>query len=286
MAQVVADSKQQEKAKQFYNLHHSGRLLILPNIWDCLGANLLESLNYPAIATASASVAFTNGYDDGQRISYDSVLGILKKIVSSVNIPVSADIESGFAENDLQLKENIKQLLAAGIVGINIEDTDKKTDSIWPAETQCEKIKLIKKISEEVGVPLFINARADVYLRGKNFDTPESKFEEALKRGRAYKAAGADCFYPIAMTRQEDIKRMVEQLQMPLNVITIPGIPELTVLNEIGVARVSLGPSFLKIAIKAMKNLALKLQNFEGLSDITENEITSAYVKDLVNKNY
>jgi 2-methylisocitrate lyase-like PEP mutase family enzyme len=286
MAQAVTGLTRQEKAKQFYNLHHSGRLLILPNIWDCLGANLLESLNYPAVATASASVAFTNGYDDGQRISFDSVLAVLKKIVSSVNIPVSADIESGFAENDLQLKENIKQLLAAGIVGINIEDTDKKTDSIWPAETQCEKIKLIKKISEEVGVPLFINARADVYLRGKNFDTPESKFEEALKRGRAYKAAGADCFYPIAMTRQEDIKRMVEQLQMPLNVITIPGIPELTVLNEIGVARVSLGPSFLKIAIKAMKNLALKLQNFEGLSDITENEITSAYVKDLVNKNY
>jgi len=286
MTQAAADSKQQEKAKQFYNLHHSGKLLILPNIWDCLGANLLESLHYPAIATASASVAFTNGYDDGQRISFDSVLALLKKIVSSVSIPVSADIESGFAESDLQLEENTKQLLATGIVGINIEDTDKKTNSILPVGTQCEKIKLIKKVSQAVGVPLFVNARADVYLRGKDFDTPESKFEEALKRGRAYKAAGADCFYPIAMTRQEDIKRMVEQLQMPVNVITIPGIPELNVLNEIGVARVSLGPSFLKIAIKAMKNLALKLQNLEGLSDITENEITSAYVKDLVNKNY
>jgi 2-methylisocitrate lyase-like PEP mutase family enzyme len=80
MAQVAADSKQQEKAKQFYNLHHSGKLLILPNIWDCLGANLLESLNYPAIATASASVAFTNGYDDGQRISFDSVFSLLKKL--------------------------------------------------------------------------------------------------------------------------------------------------------------------------------------------------------------
>ena len=286
MAQAQTGLTQQEKAKQFYNLHHSGRVLILPNIWDCLGANLLESLNYPAIATASASIAFTNGYDDGQKISFESVLAILKKIVSSVSIPVSADIESGFAENDLQLEENIKQLLATGIVGINIEDTDKETNSIVPTETQCEKIKLIKKVSEEVGVPLFINARADVYLRGKNFVTPESKFEEALKRGRAYKAAGAGCFYPIAMTRQEDIKRMVEQLQMPVNVITIPGIPELNTLNEIGVARVSLGPSFLKIAIRAMKNLALKLQNFEGLSDITENEITSAYVKDLVNKNY
>jgi 2-methylisocitrate lyase-like PEP mutase family enzyme len=286
MAQVAADPKQQEKAKQFYNLHHSGKLLILPNIWDCLGANLLESLKYPAIATASASVAFTNGYDDGQRISFETVLDILKKITGSVSVPVSADIESGFAENDEQLEQNVKQLLATGIVGINIEDTDKETNSILPGEVQCEKIKLIKKVSKEMGVSLFVNARADVYLRGKTFDTPESKFEEALKRGRAYKAAGADCFYPIGMTRVEDIKRMVNELQMPVNIITIPGIPELSVLNDMGVARVSLGPSFLKIAIKAMKNLAVKLRNFEGLSDITENEITSAYVKDLVNKNY
>ena len=278
--------EQQEKAKRFYDLHHSGKLLILPNVWDCLGANLLESLHYPAIATASASVAFTNGFDDGQRISFDAVLAILKKITSSVTVPVSADIESGFAYNDEQLKQNIKQLLATGIVGINIEDTDKESNSIVPIEVQCEKIKLIKKVSEEMGVSLFINARADVYLRGKDFDTPESKFEEALKRGGAYKAAGANGFYPIGMTRREDIKRMVDQLQMPVNILTIPGIPELSVLNDIRVARVSLGPSFLKIAIKALKNLAIKLQNFEGLSDITENEITSAYVKDLVNKNY
>ena len=87
--------EQQEKAKRFYDLHHSGKLLILPNVWDCLGANLLESLHYPAIATASASVAFTNGFDDGQRISFDAVLAILKKITSSVTVPVSADIESG-----------------------------------------------------------------------------------------------------------------------------------------------------------------------------------------------
>ena len=278
--------EQQEKAKRFYDLHHSGKLLILPNVWDCLGANLLESLHYPAIATASASVAFTNGFDDGQRISFDVVLAILKRITGSVSVPVSADIESGFAYNDEQLKQNIKQLLATGIVGINIEDTDKESNSIVPIEVQCEKIKLIKKVSEEMGVSLFINARADVYLRGKDFDTPELKFEEALKRGGAYKAAGANCFYPIGMTRREDIKRMVDQLQMPVNILTIPGIPELSVLNDIRVARVSLGPSFLKIAIKALKNLAIKLQNFEGLSDITENEITSAYVKDLVNKHY
>src|SRR5689334_6204097 len=111
MTQPVSNLTQQEKAKQFHKLHHSGRLLILPNIWDCLGANLLESLHYSAIATASASVAFVNGYDDGQNISFDTVLEILKKIVNSVSIPVSADIESGFAESDPQLKENIKQIL-------------------------------------------------------------------------------------------------------------------------------------------------------------------------------
>src|SRR5678816_653446 len=135
MAEVIAGLTQKEKAKQFHSLHRAGRLLILPNIWDCLGANLLESLHYPAIATASASVAFTNGFDDGQNISFDSVLAILKKIAGSVNIPVSADIESGFAENDTELKPNIKQLLATGIVGINIEDTDKQTTSIVPIET-------------------------------------------------------------------------------------------------------------------------------------------------------
>src|SRR6185369_3881316 len=134
---------------------------------------------------------FTNGYDDGQQISFNSVLALLKKIVSVVNVPVSADIESGFAQNDQQLEENIKKLLTTGVVGINIEDTDKETNSILPIEVQSQKIRLIKKVSEEMSVSLFLNARADVYLRGKNFDTPESKFEEVLKRGRAYKAAGA-----------------------------------------------------------------------------------------------
>lgn len=286
MAQSATHITQQEKAKQFHDLHHSGKLLILPNVWDCIGAMLLESLNYPAIATASASVAFANGFDDGENISFNALLSILKKIVTSVNVPVSADIESGYAENELHLKENIKRLIETGIVGINIEDTDKKTNLLLPIEMQCQRIKLIKKISEEMGVRLFVNARTDVYIRGKNFDTPQSKIEETINRGMAYKAAGADCFFPIAIYIEDDIKKVIEQLQMPVNLIVIPGIPELNVLNEMGVARVSLGPSLLKIAIKAMKDLVTKLQNFEGLSDITGNETTTAFLKNLVNKNY
>ncbi len=108
MQKEINISDQQEKVNLFHKLHHAGKLLILPNIWDSLGAMLLEDLGYPAIATASASVAFANGYDDGEHIPFAELLVVLKKIVSSVNVPVTADIESGFAENDDQLKNNIR----------------------------------------------------------------------------------------------------------------------------------------------------------------------------------
>jgi 2-methylisocitrate lyase-like PEP mutase family enzyme len=275
---------QAAKARQFYQLHHSGKLLTLPNIWDCLGALLLEELGYPAVATASFSVALTNGYDDGENIPFDHLLSILKRIAGSIDIPVTADIESGYAQNEIQLEKNIEQLIQTGIVGINIEDSDKKTNSLLPLEIQCQRIRLIKKVSEMCKVPLFINARTDVFTKGREFVTPRSRFEETMKRGLAYKDAGADCFFPLAMQDQNEIKKVVKLLQMPINIIIIPGVPELNVLEEMGVARVSLGPSFLKIAIKAMKNLATKLQKHDGLNDIVENEITSDYLKKLVNE--
>jgi len=272
--------RQQEKAALLHELHHSGKLLLLPNIWDSLGARLLQDLGYPAVATASASVAFANGYDDGEHIPFAELLIILKKIVATVTVPVTADIESGFAENDLQLKNNILQLLDTGIAGINIEDTNKQTGILKPLEEQCASIKLIKNTCTEAGKQLFINARTDVYLRSNI----ENKLEETITRGLAYKDAGADCFYPIIMNKKKEIEQVVKAVQMPVNIIPVPGIPSLNELQDIGVARVSLGPSFLKTAIQAMKKLAIKLQQNEGIDDIIGNEITSAYLHELVNK--
>jgi len=276
---------QTAKFRHFQQLHNSGKLLILPNIWDSLGALLLEELGYPAVATASFSVAMTNGYDDGENISFDHLVSILKRIAGNVAIPVTADIESGFAQDESHLEKNIEQLLQTGIVGINFEDSDKKTHSLLPLELQCQRIMLIKKVSERSRVPLFINARTDVYTKGKEFITSRARLEETIKRGLAYKDAGADCFFPLAMHDRDEIKKTVKLLQMPINIIITPGVPDLNVLEEMGVARVSLGPSFLKIAINAMKNLATKLQKHDGLNDIVENEITSDYLKKLVNKN-
>ena len=278
------NTKQKDRWKIFHNLHHSTELLVLPNIWDPLGGMLLEKLGFPAVATASASVAFSNGYNDGEHIPLDELLALLKRIVTSIDVPVSADIESGYATSNSQLKQNIRKFIETGIVGINIEDTDKKTNSILPVEIQIEKIGIIKQVSEEMAVPLFINARTDIYIRGVDFITRASKLEETVKRGKAYKAAGADCFFPIALFETDHIKELTRQLKMPVNISLIQGAPKLNELKELGVARVSMGPSLLRFAIKAMQSVAIKLKKNEGELELTENELTTAYLKDLVNK--
>src|ERR1051326_5905909 len=168
---ISNNNPQKEKAQLFHRLHHTGKMLVLPNIWDPLGAILLESLNYPAAATASASIAYANGYNDGEKIPFNELLALLKKIANSVSIPVTADVESGYADDNVQLQENIKLLIYAGIIGINIEDSDKKANTLFPIQIQCERIRLIRKVSDATGVRLFINARTDVYLRG-DFSTP------------------------------------------------------------------------------------------------------------------
>jgi 2-methylisocitrate lyase-like PEP mutase family enzyme len=275
---------QKAKAELFWELHHSGKMLVLPNIWDSLGALLLEKLTYPAIATASASIALVNGYNDGENIPFTDLLILLKKITGSVNIPVTADIESGYANTNTELQKNIELLIETGIAGINFEDSDKKNNTLFPIEIQCERIKLIRKVAAEMGIPLFINARTDVYIKGKDFVSEEEKFNETVTRGKAYKDAGADGFFPILMIQKTAIQNLMAELNCPINIIAIAGVPDLKTLHEMGVARVSLGPGFLKIAIRTMKEIAEKLKNYEGIEEITGNEITTDYLKNLLDK--
>lgn len=280
---MLSNSIQSKKSKQLKQLHHNGKLLVLPNIWDPLGAVMLESLGYKAVATASASIAYSNGYDDGENISFHDLLFILKRIVQSVKIPVTADIESGYAENDSILKENIRKLIETGIAGINFEDNKHDDQKLFPIEAQCEKIKLIKKTALEMGSSLFINARTDVYLRENNLSNDE-KLTEAIKRGKAYKEAGADCFYPILLKEKESIATIIKEVSLPVNILLLSGIPDFATLKEMGVARLSLGPGFLKTAINSMKKVAEKLLNFDGMNDIISNPVTSDYLKNLISK--
>ncbi len=276
---------QQQKAKLFHQLHYSGEILILPNIWDPLGVLLLDDLGFPAVATASAAIAYSNGYNDGEHIPFDDLVKKLKDIANRVSIPVSADIESGYARDNYQLQKNIQRLIESGIVGINIEDTDAGTDLLLSADIQCKKIETIRRAADDMGLSLFINARTDVFIAGNYEGTPDDKLKEAIKRAHTYKSAGADGFYPILLKEENAIREIVETVDMPVNVIMMPGIPDLSALQQIGVARVSLGPGFLKIAIKAMKDLSLKLKTAQGMNEVISNDVTSDYLKKLVSKN-
>ena len=267
----------------FKGLHHTGKMVILPNVWDPLSAILLESLGYKAVATASASIALSNGFADGQKIPFQDVLRILRNIVNSVKIPVSADIEGAYANDDTSLKEHIKQLLDTGIAGINFEDSDHYGTGLIPTVKQCRKISLIKNTAAQQGSALFINARADINLRPGALSDSQ-KITELIKRGKAYRDAGADGFYPMILKDVDGIREVINEVKLPINILLFPGIPDLALLQKMGLARLSLGPGLLKIAINAMKNISEKLLHLEGMSEITGNPVTGDYLNRLITK--
>ncbi|MGN6541767.1 MAG: isocitrate lyase/PEP mutase family protein, partial [Ginsengibacter sp.] len=206
---MLTQNSQSEKEKQLHELHHNTELLVLPNIWNPLSAKLLEEIGYKVVATASASIAFANGYQDGEKIPFDDLIFILKRIVKSVNIPVTADIESAYASTNAVLKENIKRLIDTGIAGINFEDSRHDEQKLFSKEEQSEKISLIKNTAAGNGSNLFINARTDVFIK-QNHLSKEEKLAEAIERGKAYKAAGADAFYPIFLKEKLSIKTVIK----------------------------------------------------------------------------
>ena len=272
---------QPSKGKVLHDLHHNGKLLILPNVWESLGAALLEDIGYPAIATASGATAFSNGYHDGEKLPFNDLLNILRKIVSSVNIPVTADVESGYAGNNAALAENIRKLISTGIAGINFEDSHHDEQKLISTDEQCEKIFLIKKVAAEMGMPLFLNARTDAYIKSNDL-SEEEKLSQTLLRGKAYKEAGADGLYPIFLKDKNAISTIIKEVGLPVNILLLPGIPDFNELKEIGVTRLSLGPGFLKVAVNAMKQVAQKLLNFDGMDEVTQNPVSMDYLKSLI----
>ncbi len=152
-----------QKADRFRALHHEGRILVLPNTWDPGGARMMEWLGYPAVATASASVAYALGYDDGQQITLDAMLDVVGRVASSVKVPVTADMEWGYAEQPKDVAENMRRVLRAGAAGINLEDSIREGESMFETELQCARIRAVREMSRREGVPLFINARTDVF---------------------------------------------------------------------------------------------------------------------------
>lgn len=265
---------QVRKAETFLALHHASELLVLPNVWDPLGARLLESLGYPAVATASAAVAYSLGYDDGERIAFDRMLAVVRSVAASVDVPVTADIERGYAEDLERLADNILWLLEAGAVGVNLEDSFSEGGALRDVAEQCRRIRAVRDAAAGAGIPLVVNARIDVYL-SRTAPTPEGMLRETIARGRAYLDAGADCLYPIGAGDRDTLAAIVEATGAPVNVYARKGVPPMRELEEIGVRRLSLGPGLLKTSLTAMKRVAEELRSYGSYEPFTEGVLDS-----------
>jgi len=246
---------QVEKAEKLRKLHHGPRILAFPNAWDVVSARILEELGYPAIATSSAAVAFSQGYPDGQRISREEMLGAVERIARAVRIPVTADTESGYGKTPEEIADFTKLLVATGAVGLNFEDiTGDDESSHVELGLQVKKIRAVRETSAALGVPLVINARTDIYLMPIG---PEAtRFERTVERLRAYHEAGADCLFVPGLCDRETIAKLVKVLNAPLNILASLGCPSLDELEKIGVARVSAGSSAMRAALGAFQRVA------------------------------
>ncbi|MGK4582365.1 isocitrate lyase/PEP mutase family protein [Kitasatospora sp. HPMI-4] len=246
---------QYDKAKLFTDLHSPGKPLVLANVWDAASARLVAAAGAPAIASASASVCWTLGARDGGGLDRDRALAQTALITGAVDLPVTADLESGFAETAAGVGETVTALLATGAVGVNLEDgLDGGARELRPVAEAAERIAAARAAADAVGVALFVNARTDVFLRGVG--EPESRLDAALARGLAYVEAGANGVFVPGTADPAVIAALAEALPVPLNVSGSATTPNVAELAALGVGRISLGPGLAEVAYAAVRRAA------------------------------
>jgi 2-methylisocitrate lyase-like PEP mutase family enzyme len=243
---------QVEKANALRSFHRPGSPLILVNVWDAAGAKVVSAQpGVEAIATASWSVSEANGYRDGGELPLAKALAAAETVVKATDLPVTVDFEKGYADGPDGVKANVLALIATGAVGLNIEDSKPGSDTeLWSVEDQAARVRAVRAASDEAGIPLVINARTDVMLGGGSVD-------DAIERGRAYLAAGADCIFVIGQ-KGEDNRALVEGIG-PVSVMGYPGSPAIGELAAAGVSRVSIGPGSMGVAYSALRQLTTDL---------------------------
>lgn len=262
---------QADKATKLRALHYGPELLVLPNAWDCASARVFEEAGFAAIATTSAGVAFSLGYPDGQRIRPEEMLRAVKRIANCVSVPVTADLEAGYDDPGL----TTSAVLEAGAVGLNLEDVAGDAPGVLvEVEQQMKKIRAVRRAADELGVPIVINARTDVYLA--QIGQPAARFALALERLRAYIQAGADCVFVPGVNDEASIRGFVEELRFPLNILLGPGLPPLARLQQLGVARVSTGSAIARATIGLSQRIARELKAHGSLDTMFEGAISYA----------
>ncbi|MEU7433206.1 isocitrate lyase/phosphoenolpyruvate mutase family protein [Streptomyces sioyaensis] len=230
-------------------LHHGrkpGDPLVLPGPWDAASARVFADAGFPALATPSAGVAASLGYEDGQTPA-DDMFAAVARIVRAVDIPVTADVEAGYG---LGAEELVGRLADAGAVGCNLEDTDHATGALRDPQEQADWLAQVRAAA---GDALVINARIDTYLRG----VPDE--DETIRRGRLYAEAGADCVYPFCAPPAQ-LARLAGAIGLPVNAVVLPDGPAPRELGVLGAARITFGPGLQWRAMAAVAEMAEQLR--------------------------
>jgi 2-methylisocitrate lyase-like PEP mutase family enzyme len=250
---------QKKKAEAFRAMHSGSDVLLLPNVWDVASGRVVENSGFSAIATTSAGVAFSLGYPDGQKISREEMLTMVARIARAMKVPVTADVESGYGARPEDAATTARDVIDAGAVGMNLEDSPGEGDHpLVELPLQLEKIRAVREAASGLNVPLVLNARTDVYLH--EVGDPAKRYDETVRRARAYRDEGADCVFVPGVRDAPTIGRLVADLQCPVNILAGPGSPSVSELRKLGVARISLGSGPMRATLGLLRRLAEELK--------------------------
>lgn len=259
----MVSSIQKEKADRFLKFHHDQEILVLLNSWDVGSSKLIEACGYKAIATTSMGIAASLGYPDCEVIQLSEMIAAISGIVNGVQAPVTVDIEAGYGNNLEEIIDSVKKIIATGIVGINIEDSIALSPRLIDEVEFCERISAIRALSDSLGFHLVINARTDSFYTSTGSEN--EKLAESINRGNKYKEAGADCIFVQPVWNKETIATLVKEINAPINILANPGIgagilpPSVRELQDLGVARLSLGSGVMKATLNLVKRVADEL---------------------------
>lgn len=230
------------RAERLKQLIDAPETLVLPNVWDGGSTRIVAEAGFPAIATSSGGIAWSLGYADGENLTREEMLFIVTRIAAATDLPVTADLEAGYGEAPDAIAKTVETALEAGVVGANIEDSSSQAAGhpLLDFELSVDRIRAGKAAADEFGVPFVINARTDGFYGGG----VDNAFDETVRRAQAYFDAGAGCVFVPFVRDAETIGNLVKAIDGPVNILAGAQSPTLPEMQEMGVARVSIGGLF------------------------------------------
>lgn len=265
-------NSQSEKAEALRRLHDRREVLVLPNAWDVPSARVFEDEGFPAVATSSAGMMVSLGYPDGQEILMKEFLSAMKRIASVLSVPLSADVVAGFGNTPDRIAKSVRAFVAAGAVGINIEDFAHSAKKLLPLEKQLARLHALVRLRDSLKVHFVINARTDAFRLASGDE--DARLEEAIRRAKEFRDLGADCVYPMGLTDAASISKFSKALDFPFNVMVRKGLPPVPELKRLGVARVSFGPSASYAAMGLLRRASREVREQGTYGALVEGAIT------------